>query len=241
MKNSNFKEIKFNLSEFLKTNTKRPDVLDVKYITSILNKINSLRGSQTGKYKVGNLSALFEKYKAESQKNDIQISSEGWRTWYLSQNIKLTHGVKKGQELLDEAVKNNKTSLKLMKEMLNKIEAENAIKPYINELMFEKTFYGLSLEKPIIHRVFQSIFGKEDYLQEVEKINKPISKEAKGIDFEYLTKTGKLVYFSIKPITYKKEHYRSINQKNIQIIYYEKKQNKVNITFNKKEIEKLIK
>ena len=242
MKNSNFKEIKLNTSKFLKANIKKPEILQTKYITSILNNINQLRGSQTIPGKVGNLSALFQEYKNYSHKNNIELSSNEWKKWYFSQDIKLTHGIKKGKELFKEAIKNNKTSLKLMKEMLNKIEAENAIESYINELMFEKTFYGLSIELPIIQKVFQSIFNKKDYPEEVEKINKPISKEGKGIDFEYQTKTGKLIYFSIKPITYKKEPYRSINQKNIQIIYYEKKErNNVCIFFNEKEIAKLIK
>ena len=52
-----------------------------------------------------------------------------------------------------------------MREMLDKIETENVIESYLDELMFENTFYGLSLEKPIIHRVFQSIFGKDNYLK----------------------------------------------------------------------------
>ncbi len=241
MKNNKFKEIQLYISEYLKTNTEKPDVLQIKYITSILNTINNLRGpSQTDKRKIGDLSALFVKYKAESQKNNIEFSSDGWKQWYFAQDIKLTHETKKGEELFQESIRNNKINLQIMKDLLDKIEAENAIKHYIDELMFDKTFYGFSLEWPIIQKVFKSIF-KKNYLKEVDKIKKPTSKEGQGIDFEYPTKTGKLIYFSIKPKSYNKEYYRSISEKNIEIIYYEKKgKNGTYIYFEEDRIKELI-
>jgi ribosomal protein S19 len=132
---------------------------------------------------------------------------EEWEKWYLSRH--------------PEAIEKAKTKIMQMienfKQVITKID-EEMIRAWVKDLVIVKTFVGLKFQEAILKRVATHT-GKSYRISDPEE-------EAKGID-GYIGDSP----VSIKPQTYESKQMlpESIG---VQIIYYDKAKDGINIFFN---------
>lgn len=162
-----------------------------KYTTQLMNLAN--QNSQGTRPKVvGPLSEIFQEY----MNNNTNISIDSWREWYLKN---YPDAIDNAAEKIELNIKNLLKAIKLItKEMIYK---------WAEDLVINKTFNGLYIQKAILHKLAQ--IKKENYRLATKE------EESRGID-GYVGDTP----YSIKPITYKNS---ILNEKiNVKMIYYDK-------------------
>lgn len=132
---------------------------------------------------------------------------EEWEKWYLSRH----------PEALEKAKTKIMQMIENFKQVITKID-EEMIKAWVKDLVIVKTFIGLKFQEAILKRVATHT-GKSYRISDPEE-------EAKGID-GYIGDSP----VSIKPQTYESKQMlpESIG---VQIIYYDKAKDGINIFFN---------
>jgi len=132
---------------------------------------------------------------------------EEWEKWYLSSH---PEAIEKAKIKIMQMIEN-------FKQVITKID-EEMIRAWVKDLVIVKTFVGLKFQEAILKRVVAHM-GKS------YRISLP-EEEAKGID-GYIGDNP----VSIKPQTYESKQMlpESIG---VQIIYYEKVKDGINIFFN---------
>jgi ribosomal protein S19 len=132
---------------------------------------------------------------------------EEWEKWYLSSH---PEAIEKAKIKIMQMIEN-------FKQVITKID-EEMIRAWVKDLVIVKTFVGLKFQEAILKRVAAHM-GKS------YRISLP-EEEAKGID-GYIGDNP----ISIKPQTYESKQMlpESIG---VQIIYYEKVKDGINIFFN---------
>lgn len=162
-----------------------------KYTTQLMNLANQ-NAQGTRPKVVGTLSEIFQEY----MDNNQNINIENWKKWYL----------KNYPDAIDNAAERIMENIKNLQEAIKLINKELVYK-WAEDLVINKTFNGLYIQKAIIHKLAQ-IKKKDCRLATKEE-------ESHGID-GYVGNTA----YSIKPITYKTNR---LNEKiNVKMIYYNK-------------------
>lgn len=155
-----------------------------KYVPSILNFINgTMASSQTSPRHVGQLSDIFQEYLSS---ND-DVSRDGWKNFYLNKNTEVgtkdDRTSKNGRDIIDSVIQKNMELKKTLIEKLQKVN-EATMKEWVENLMFDKTYYGFVLEKPIaIEAVKIIIDSNRINLENLRKSDE--SEESLGIDYVY--------------------------------------------------------
>lgn len=172
-----------------------------KYTSQLINLANQ-NAQGTRPKVVGQLSDIFPKYERE---NEDDISLKSWREWYLKE---YPDAVDNATEKIIAQVENLKEAIKLIdKEMIRK---------WVEDLVVEKTYYGLYVQEAILSKLAEKrgekyrLAAKED--------------ESAGID-GYV---GDIAY-SIKPSTYKETMNRLSETINVKMIYYKKDKTGLNV------------
>ncbi|MEI0530635.1 MjaI family restriction endonuclease [Brachyspira pilosicoli] len=162
-----------------------------KYTTQLMNLANQ-NAQGTRPKVVGTLSEIFQEYIDNNQ----NINIENWKKWYLEN---YPDAIDNAAEKIMENIKNLQEAIKLItKEMIYE---------WAEDLVINKTFNGLYIQKAILQKLAQ--IKKENYRLATKE------EESHGID-GYVGNTA----YSIKPITYKTNR---LNEKiNVKMIYYNK-------------------
>lgn len=168
-----------------------------KYALPLINLANQFAQATRPK-SIGCLSELFSNYKKENTKRSVS----GWKKWYMNNH----------PDIIDNAVDKIYDMLQNMKSAIDNVN-KDMIKEWLEHLVFEKTYEGLSVQEKIL-----SILATE---QDVSYRMATPEEESKGID-GYI---GNIPY-SIKPNTYKSMS-RLPEQIDVKIIFYEKKNDKI--------------
>jgi len=178
--------------DFIKKVNMAPAVEFPKYTTQLMNVANQ-NAHATRPKNVGQLSDLFEQYVVETEHHSI----EGWKKWYSE----------KYPNTIDEATLKIKAQIDHFKAAIELID-EELIHRWVEDLIVNKTFHGLYVQKAIIQKVAE--------LAEMEYRASTPAEESKGIDGII---GGNPV--SIKPTTY--AYMKKLNEKiEVPIIQYEK-------------------
>ncbi len=201
MTNSSKKSYKIKIDrEELKNLLNLPSSELPKYSSPLLNLAN--RFSQATRPKnVGSLSELFQKYLEETPPEKVSI--ESWKKWYLS----------KYSEKFEKAKRLIKSKLEEFKKLLNTLSDEE-IEAWLEDLMFNKTFEGLYIQKPILEKL-RKICNCENYRLASKE------EESKNID-GFLICHSKEIPVQIKPSSYKEQEKHLPENIEIPIIFYEK-------------------
>ena len=162
-----------------------------KYTTQLMNLANQ-NAQGTRPKVVGTLSEIFQEY----MNNNKNISIEDWREWYL----------KKYPDAIDNAAEKIEGSINDLKKAI-KLITKKMIYEWAEDLVINKTFNGLYIQKAILQKLAQ--IKKENYRLATKE------EESHGID-GYVGDTA----YSIKSISYKTNR---LNEKiNVKMIYYNK-------------------
>lgn len=141
---------------------------------------------------VGTLSEIFQEF----MNNNKNISIEDWKEWYL----------KKYPDAIDNAAEKIEGSINDLKKAI-KLITKKMIYEWAEDLVINKTFNGLYIQKAILQKLAQ--IKKENYRLATKE------EESHGID-GYVGDTA----YSIKSISYKTNR---LNEKiNVKMIYYNK-------------------
>lgn len=162
-----------------------------KYVSPLINMANGYSHATRPKH-VGQVTELIR----ECKPRDF----DEWRDWYL----------RRYPTAIDEATDRVVTMLEQLRDAMNDIDRET-VRRWITELVLEKTFIGLRVERAILEEAAQTL-GK------TLRVSSP-EDESRGID-GYLD--GRPV--SVKPTTYKTMDTLS-ETIDARMIYYEKKSN----------------
>lgn len=130
-----------------------------------------------------------------------------WVEWYLD----------KYPESIDNATYKIEQSFELLRQAMPLINRD-LIRKWVKDLVLTKTFIGLKFQKSILMKI--ASLKNEPY-----QLSTP-EEESKGID-GYIGD----VPVSIKPSTYKTKNMLN-EQIEVQIVYYEKKKDGININFD---------
>lgn len=162
-----------------------------KYTTQLMNLANQ-NAQGTRPKVVGTLSEIFQEF----MNNNKNISIEDWREWYL----------KRYPDAIDNAAEKIEGSVNELKKAIKLITKE-MIYEWAEDLVINKTFNGLYIQKAILQKLAQ--IKKENYRLATKE------EESHGID-GYVGDTA----YSIKSISYKTNR---LNEKiNVKMIYYNK-------------------
>lgn len=162
-----------------------------KYTTQLMNLANQ-NAQGTRPKVVGTLSEIFQEF----MNNNKNISIEDWREWYL----------KKYPDAIDNAAEKIEGSINDLKKAI-KLITKKMIYEWAEDLVINKTFNGLYIQKAILQKLAQ--IKKENYILATKE------EESHGID-GYVGDTA----YSIKSISYKTNR---LNEKiNVKMIYYNK-------------------
>lgn len=162
-----------------------------KYTTQLMNLANQ-NAQGTRPKVVGTLSEIFQEF----MNNNKNISIEDWREWYL----------KKYPDAIDNAAEKIEGSINDLKKAI-KLITKKMIYEWAEDLVINKTFNGLYIQKAILQKLAQ--IKKENYRLATKE------EESHGID-GYVGDTA----YSIKSISYKTNR---LNEKiNVKMIYYNK-------------------
>ena len=182
------KEIKITKKELMKIADYKPKQFP-KYSASIINLLNRwARG--TASEVVGQMSDLAQ----ECPHKDY----DKWREWYLT----------KHPEAIEKATKLIMTKLKEVAKTFEKID-EDIVKIWVEDLVIDKSFWGLKIQEAIILRL-EELTKKKCRLADKEE-------ESKGIDGF----VGELP-IQIKPSSYKTASNVKTEKLRAKIVYYEK-------------------
>lgn len=162
-----------------------------KYTTQLMNLANQ-NAQGTRPKVVGPLSEIFQEY----MNNNKNISINNWKKWYL----------KKYPDAIDNAAEKIEGSINDLKKAI-KLITKKMIYEWAEDLVINKTFNGLYIQKAILQKLAQ--IKKENYRLATKE------EESHGID-GYVGDTA----YSIKSISYKTNR---LNEKiNVKMIYYNK-------------------
>lgn len=162
-----------------------------KYTTQLMNLANQ-NAQGTRPKVVGTLSEIFQEF----MNNNKNISIEDWREWYL----------KKYPDAIDNAAEKIEGSINDLKKAI-KLITKKMIYEWAEDLVINKTFNGLYIQKAILQKLAQ--IKKENYRLATKE------EESHGTD-GYVGDTA----YSIKSISYKTNR---LNEKiNVKMIYYNK-------------------
>lgn len=162
-----------------------------KYTTQLMNLANQ-NAQGTRPKVVGTLSEIFQEF----MNNNKNISIEDWKEWYL----------KKYPDAIDNAAEKIEGSINDLKKAI-KLITKKMIYEWAEDLVINKTFNGLYIQKAILQKLAQ--IKKENYILSTKE------EESHGID-GYVGDTA----YSIKSISYKTNR---LNEKiNVKMIYYNK-------------------
>ena len=162
-----------------------------KYTTQLMNLANQ-NAQGTRPKVVGPLSEIFQEY----MNNNKNISINNWKKWYL----------KKYPDAIDNAAEKIEGSINDLKKAI-KLITKKMIYEWAEDLVINKTFNGLYIQKAILQKLAQ--IKKENYILATKE------EESHGID-GYVGDTA----YSIKSISYKTNR---LNEKiNVKMIYYNK-------------------
>ena len=190
------------------------------YTTFIINQA-SQTAQATRPKQVGQLSELFPEYEEEARKNNQTPSVEGWKEFH--------------NQKVPNALQNSFTRLKQMfenfKEAIHKID-DKMIITWLEDLLYEKTFYGLSVENII-----------REFLRKKHKINSrkaTVKEESQNIDFLIMDNEKNKEYkYQIKPISLKGTTYHLVDS-SINIVWYKREGESLHIEFDDSYLEKLM-
>lgn len=185
--------------DFIKKVNIAPVIDYPKYTTQLMNVANQ-NSHATRPKNVGQLSDLFEQYVHETNKHSI----ESWKKWYLE----------KYPDTIEEATEKILVQVENFKEAIMKID-EDLIRIWVEDLIINKTFHGLYVQKAILKKVAE--IANVHY-----RVSTP-TEESRGID-------GIIggMPVSIKPMTY--SYMKQLNEViSAPIIQYEKVGDQFNI------------
>jgi len=163
-----------------------------RYTSQLMNLANG-NSQGTRPRVVGQLSELFQEFMASG--NDRSV--ESWRLWYTD---KYPEAIRVATERIMEHVGRLQNALTLVN--------EDTVREWVEDLVFNKTFNGLYIQKAILASFAEKI--NSHY-----RLAEP-NEESQGID-GYVGETA----YSIKPTSYKTMARLNENI-NVRMIYYEK-------------------
>ncbi|MDR1835121.1 MAG: MjaI family restriction endonuclease [Fusobacteriaceae bacterium] len=163
-----------------------------KYVSQLLNWANQ-NAQGTRPNVVGQLSELFPEFLHNTKK----ASQKNWEKWYI----------KKMPGAIDQATSKIYNQVLKLQEAIRLID-ENMVRDWVKDLVFEKTFNGLYIQKAIL--AFLASQRSQEF-----RLSDP-AEEARGID-GYV---GDVPY-SIKPDSYQSMA-RLPESIGIKMIYYKK-------------------
>jgi hypothetical protein len=181
-----------------------------KYSTYLINQ-SSQTAQSTRPSVVGQLSEEYPEYEAECRNKKSEPSLEGWKKYHQE----------KFPNAVENAVRKTSDMLENFRESLNNID-DNLIKEWVEDLLYDKTYYGFNLEA-----IIRLYFINKGY--EVRKSN--AQEESRNID---LFINGKP--FQIKPesIDYKQAIKQNIN---VPIITYKKMGDVIMVYIDEEKLE----
>ncbi len=201
-----------------------------KYHSSLLNYLNgTMASSQTGPRKVGQMTELFESFRKHTPKEKQTV--ENWKEFYLN-SVVLNNG-KTGQEAINEAIEKNIQLKDIALNILNREDIDTLIKEYLEDLIFNKTFSGLSVEPYVCRSALQSLL--KDTFDESLLRNSTPQEESRNIDFIYDTTP-----IQIKPLSFKSRNQgiQLGNYDDLVIIYYSINKNNIIIEIEENNLNK---
>ncbi len=199
-------------------------VLDVpktefeKYVSPLLNQINNWAHG-TRPEVVGQMSELIKEFMERYPKD--QWTFDNWRDFYLSTEV--IPG-STGEKAIETAVKRIKEKLSEVRRVLDDID-EGTIRTWVEDLVLNKTFWGLMVQRPILSKLAEIFAG--------DSLNYRLStpeEESKGID-GFVIINGEELPVSIKGVTYEQEKHLKENI-DAPIVYYEKTKNGLRIDYS---------
>lgn len=172
------------------------NIKNIKYASTLINKANSFSQATRPK-NVGQLSKLFPNFIKDAKENNSEITINSWKDYYNKQKINnyagkeaINNAIKKIERYLNSFIKTIFNIL-TKKEKKNNLKNNNtAIKEWVEDLIYYKTFTGLCIQSIILDDIAKE--KKVDY-----KLSTP-DKEKKGIDGYIDNKS-----YSVKPESYK--------------------------------------
>lgn len=170
-----------------------------KYTSQLINWANQNAQGTRAKI-VGQMSDLFPEFMNSSD----SITIEDWENWYLK---RYPDAIDNATEKIYEQVQNLKKAITLID--------KDMVHDWVNDLVINKTYNGLSIQKAILASLAQKLNKK------YRLANPP--EESVGID-GYVGDTP----YSIKPDTYKIMN-RLSESINVKMIYYTKTKTGLNI------------
>ena len=170
-----------------------------KYTSQLINWANQNAQGTRAKI-VGQMSDLFPEFMNSS----YNITIEEWENWYLK---RYPDAIDNATEKIYEQVQNLKKAITLID--------KDMVHDWVNDLVINKTYNGLSIQKAILASLAQKLNKK------YRLANPP--EESVGID-GYVGDTP----YSIKPDTYKIMN-RLSESINVKMIYYTKTKTGLNI------------
>jgi hypothetical protein len=165
-----------------------------KYTTFLINQA-SQTAHATRPSQVGQLTELFPQYEKNTIEMGAKPSIEGWKQFH-EQNV---------PDALKNSFPRAKDMIEKFKEAITEID-DDMIVEWIEDLLYEKTFYGLSVELVIRE------FLKKKYKIESRKATP--EEESQNIDFAVGTHL-----YQIKPSTLKSKVQKHLNP-NVSTIFY---------------------
>ncbi len=185
------KEIKITKKQLMKIADYKSKPLP-KYSSSIINLLNRWAKGTASKV-VGQMSDLIQ----ECPYKDY----EKWREWYL----------KKYPNSLDNAIKLIMSKLKEVAKTFENID-ENIVRTWVEDLVIDKSFWGLKIQEAIIARL-KEITNKKCRLATKEEENKGIDGFIEDLPIQ------------IKPSSYKIASNVKTEKLRAKTVYYEKDEN----------------
>ena len=170
-----------------------------KYTSQLINWANQNAQGTRAKI-VGQMSDLFPEFMNSSD----SITIEDWENWYLK---RYPDAIDNATEKIYEQVQNLKKAITLID--------KDMVHDWVNDLVINKTYNGLSIQKAILASLAQKLNKKY-------RLANP-SEESVGID-GYVGDSP----YSIKPDTYKIMN-RLSESINVKMIYYTKTKTGLNI------------
>lgn len=242
MKNKNT----FTKKELINFNENEEEIKFDKYVSPFLNWLNSVAGSQTGPKKVGQLSELFQLFLNFCEENKTEKTLENWKKFYLNNQkinvrVKSEYKLYAGIDLRNQAITNIfNLFLSFQKELFTKID-KKVIEKWVDNLLFDKTFKGMMLEKPIalisIKKILELEFPDEK-LDRKKIFKSNPNQESKGIDFVYLLNNKEQLYLQIKTGEQKsKDNINNADFQNKYLCVYKNKT--ITIIYNNQIITKI--
>ncbi|NIA28392.1 MAG: MjaI family restriction endonuclease [Actinobacteria bacterium] len=187
-------------------------IKNAELVSDIAGKVNEFPKYTTQLINLSNQNAQGTRPKVVGQMSDLIQEFEGnryedWAVWY--QNKKPT-AIKDATEKIYSMVLNLQKAIGLID--------KHMVEKWVKDLVLNKTFIGLRFQESILKKV--ASLKNESYRLAIPE------EESNGIDGYIGDKE-----VSIKPITYKTKNMLN-EQIDIDIIYYDKKKDGINIEFD---------